>query len=155
MDNKELVLTNNDYKELLARFKWDEQREVCALLLARGKTRAEAARQVGIGEATVYRWLNHPEFSQEVDKLCIITDFATSARRVRLAKQFIRQQIRTDDKGNEIVDSKKDILDWLKFIRDELEPHDYKAFIFATFGPPIQKAVDDNIIDAEDVTEIE
>lgn len=41
-----------------------------AYLLGVGKTRAYAAAEVGVKEATIYTWLHNPEFRKERDKAC-------------------------------------------------------------------------------------
>ena len=65
-----------------------------------------------IGERTLYRWLNDPEFSQEVDRLTFLTGIATKSERIRTAKRIIRQMMETTE---------KDLLDWLKYAQGETD----------------------------------
>jgi len=97
-------------------FKWTEKSNMVAVALANGKTRAEAAEEAGINERTVYRWLDIPEFNQEVDRLSLMTDIASRAERLRLAKRVIRQMV-ADGK----IKTDKDLLDWLKFAQSETD----------------------------------
>ena len=147
MVEKELVLTQNDYTELLAPFNWSPMKEMAAVLLSQGFPRREVSERVQCGEGTIYRWLNHPEFSAEVDALTFVTGIATKAARVRLAKQMVRQRTVEDEEGNSFIASKKDVLEWLKFIKDEMEPFEYAAFLQSTFGPAFQRVMDDNSSD--------
>lgn len=95
-----------------ADFKWTQNREKAAIALAEGRTREEAADIAGISERTIYRWLDMPEFSEEVDRLSLMIDVASRAHRLRLAKRIIRQ----------IGDhTEKDLLDWLRYAQQETE----------------------------------
>lgn len=42
--------------------------DVAAILLARGFTRARAAKAAGVAEKTVYKWLHDPSFKLKVEK---------------------------------------------------------------------------------------
>lgn len=98
-------------------FEWTKNREEAALSLARGESFAETADIAGVAERTVYRWMNVPEFSEEVDRLSLMVEVASRAHRLRLANRVIRQFI----KDNEIVLTNKDILDWLKYAQGETD----------------------------------
>lgn len=79
--------------------------------LADGETRERAAATAGIGERTIYRWLQIPEFSEEVDRLTFLTGAAYKAERLRMAKRIISQLSGTE----------KDLLDWLKYMQGETD----------------------------------
>ena len=98
-------------------FKWTEDKAKACVALATGKSNAGAARIVGCHVSTIEAWRSIPEFSAEVDRVTLMTGLALPAHRVRLAKQFIDQQIAEDG----TIRSKRDILDWLRFIDDTME----------------------------------
>lgn len=98
-------------------FEWTKSREEAALSLARGGTFAEAADMAGVAERTVYRWMNVPEFSEEVDRLTLMVDVASRAHRLRIANKVIRQFV----KDNETIPTSKDVLDWLKYAQGETD----------------------------------
>jgi hypothetical protein len=96
-------------------FEWNKKREIAAFSLATGETRKEASVIAGISEKTIYNWLADPEFSAEVDRLSLMIDIASKAERLRLARRVVRQKL------DQEVLSDKDLLDWLKFAREEVE----------------------------------
>lgn len=98
-------------------FKWTESATRAALALAEGKTRNEAAAEADITPRTLYRWLNIPEFSAEVDRLSLMIGVASRAERLRITKRVIRQMVK-DDKT---IKTDKDLLDWLKFAQGETD----------------------------------
>lgn len=98
-------------------FRWTEKAKRAALALADGQTRAEAATQADISERTLYRWLDDPDFSTEVDRLSLMTSIASRAERLRIAKRVARQKVRPDGS----IDTDKDLLDWLKFAQGETD----------------------------------
>lgn len=111
-------------------FRWTEKAERAAIELANGATREEAAIAAGIGEATLYRWLKLPVFSEEVDRLTFLTGVAHKAERLRLAKRVI---------ANLQTFTEKDLLDWLKFVQSEtdgikLDLTDLRAALVADGG---------------------
>lgn len=95
----------------MADFKWTESAEKAALALAEGETRHRAAVIAGVGERTLYRWLDIAEFTEEVDRLTFLTGVAQKAERLRLAKRIVKQLNYT----------KKDLLEWLKYIQGETD----------------------------------
>lgn len=101
----------------MADFQWNEKATKAALALAAGKTRKEAAFAAAIGERTLYRWLDDPAFSEEVDRLSLMTDIAGRAERLRIAKRVVRQMVKDD----EAIKTEKDLLDWLKFAQSETD----------------------------------
>lgn len=95
-------------------FKWTAARKAAAFALADGKTRAEAAVSAEVAERSVYTWLLHPEFSEEVDRLTLMIGIATRAERMRVIKRLVAQRTKDD-----VIESKADVLDWLKFAQSE------------------------------------
>lgn len=101
----------------MAGFQWTEKAHKAALALAEGATREAAAKEAAIGERTLYRWLDDPEFSAEVDRLTLMTGIASRAERLRIAKRVVKQRVRFDG----YMFSEKDLLDWLKFAQGETD----------------------------------
>lgn len=122
----ELLLTYDDYDNLVEPFHWTPAKQQAAVLLAQGVTRAKTAEAIGYGEAQIYRWLDHPEFSSEVDRLTFLTGIATKAARIREVKRLVAQRV---DEETGVLVSKKDVLDWLRFLREEMEPLEYAAIL--------------------------
>lgn len=96
----------------MAGFRWTKRAETAALALANGETREQAAVISGVGERTIYRWLETPEFAEEVDRLTFLTGIANKAERLRLAKRIVSQI------G---AHTEKDLLDWLKYAQGETD----------------------------------
>lgn len=63
---------------------------------------------------TIARWWRDDAFRNLVDELTVATGIAQKAERLRIAKQVVRQKMMTERW------SKKDLLDWLKFAREEM-----------------------------------
>lgn len=97
-------------------FHWTEKATKAALALAQGKTKVVAAKEASVHETTLYQWLRHPEFSAEVDRLTLITDYASRGERVRIAKRAVEARMIGDHPF-----TKKDLLDWLKYIQSETD----------------------------------
>lgn len=98
-----------------AQFEWTEIRSKVALGLAEGKTQQQVADECAIGRRTVVRWLEHPEFAAEVDRLTLLTGISLRAERMRIVKRVVRQSVKDDQK----VKTTKDILEWLKHAQSE------------------------------------
>ena len=94
--------------------RWDEQHNLAAVALAEGKTQKEAAAEAGITDRTLRNWLQNIQFSAEVDRLSIICGAASKAERLRIAKRVVRQKCQ-----GELVETDKDILDWVKYLQSE------------------------------------
>lgn len=101
----------------MAGFKWTDKASTAAIALAEGKTRDETARLADVSERTVYRWLSDPDFGEEVDRLSLMVGIASRAERLRLAQRVIKQK--TKDDGT--LDTKADLLDWLRFAQSETD----------------------------------
>ena len=100
----------------MAAFRWTERATKAALALAEGKTKAAVIRETAIPERTLYNWLGNLEFSAEVDRLTLMTDVASRAGRVRIAKRAVANRV--DDS---FLFSKADLLDWLKYLQSETD----------------------------------
>lgn len=109
-------------------FRWTPKAQKAAILLAQGYTREEAATSEGVkvAESTVYRWLNHPEFSREVDRLTYLTGLAARVERLRLSMRIARNL------SNQTKPTSKDLLEWMKFIQSETDGA--KLDLTALFG---------------------
>lgn len=121
-------------------FRWSEKARKAALALADGQTRAEAAKQADISERTLYRWLDDPDFSAEVDRLSLMTSIASRAERLRIAKRVARQKVRPDG----TIDTDKDLLDWLKFAQGETDGFKMELETFAA-SFDIETCTDDEL----------
>ena len=99
-----------------AGFHWSPKRSEAAIELAQGKTRAAVALLVGVNERTIFKWMACPQFSAEVDRLSLMIGIASRAERLRIASRVIREKIRGD-----LVDTEKDVLEWLKFAQSETD----------------------------------
>lgn len=97
-------------------FTWSENRSKAAIGLAAGHTQQYVADDCGVDRRTIQRWLEHPDFAAEVDRLSVMTDIASRAERLRIAKRVVRQFTK-----DEKIETVKDILDWLKFAQSETD----------------------------------
>jgi predicted transcriptional regulator len=98
-------------------FVWSPAREAAAFALAEGKTQREAAAEAEVTDRTIRLWLREPEFAAEVDRLSLMVGVASRAERLRLAQRVIRQKTTEDGK----LESRADVLDWLKFAQSETD----------------------------------
>ena len=95
-------------------FKWTPRKEKAALRLAQGYSQADTSEHVGVTQRTVERWCANLDFSMEVDRLSLMVGVASASERLRIIQQVIRQKV-----SQEGVETRRDILDWLKFAREE------------------------------------
>lgn len=123
-------MTNDVSK--MSEFQWTEKATRAARALAEGKTRREAALEADITERTIYRWLDHPEFSAQVDQLTLLTGIGLRADRLRIVKRVIRQMVKDDQK----VKTDKDLLDWLKYAQAETNGTDLLEQLVASLAAP-------------------
>jgi transcriptional antiterminator len=93
-------------------FEWNEKRRKAAIALADGQTQVQAAEVCGISDRTIRQWLTYPEFTEEVDRLTLLTGIALKSERIRQAKRIVRQL-----EGR----TKEDLLDWLKYVQSEMK----------------------------------
>jgi len=91
------------------------------MLLAEGHTIKETAERIGVATRSIDRWKCDSEFAQEIDRLSLMIGIAGRAERVRLAKRVVRQKMMQDKKGNEILLTKADLLEWLKYVQSETD----------------------------------
>lgn len=98
-------------------FQWNEKRSKAALGLAAGLTQQQVADECDVDRRTILRWLEHPDFAAEVDRLSVMTDIASRAERLRIAKRVARQMITEDG----TIRTDKDLLEWLKFAQSETD----------------------------------
>lgn len=96
----------------MSQFRWTKKSERAAIALANGHTQQEAGDIAGVNRRTIQRWLDIPEFAEEVDRLTFLTGIAAKAERVRLAKRVA---------ANLGIHTEKDLLDWLKYIQSETD----------------------------------
>jgi Homeodomain-like domain-containing protein len=99
----------------MSAFEWNDTRSRAAIGLADGRTQQQVATECDITSRTIQRWLEHPEFAAEVDRLTLLTGIALRAERLRIVKRVIRQSVKDDQK----IKTTKDILDWLKHAQSE------------------------------------
>lgn len=99
-----------------AAFVWNEKTSESAMLLAQGYTNREVSEKVGVAERTLYRWQTDINFSAEVDRLSLMLGVAARAERLRMAQRVARQK----SLGG-IIETEKDLLDWLKFAQSETD----------------------------------
>jgi len=98
------------------KFEWTKARSELAILLADGYTIKEAAQKAKVAERTAYRWNSHPDFAMEVDRLSCMIGIASRAERLRIVRRVVRQRF-----SEELVTTKRDLLDWLKFAAEETD----------------------------------
>lgn len=99
----------------MADFLWTEKRKKAAIALAEGNRREDAAAIAGIGDRTIYRWLEDAAFVEEVDRLSVMVDIASKAERMRIARRVVKQKLAQETLSD------RDLLDWLRFAREETE----------------------------------
>ena len=98
-------------------FRWTPKRDKAALALTDGDTQEQAAKKAGVTRRTILRWLDNPEFSNEVDRLTFMTGVATRAGRLKIAKKVVQGRV----ENTSYPISKADLLDWLKFLQGETD----------------------------------
>jgi hypothetical protein len=98
-------------------FEWDERKQKAAEAIAKGdRSVKEILAEFKITEAMFYRWKKHPEFQRKIDEIIQDIDIAQKSERIRIAKKVIRQKMEQDAHNL----SKKDLLDWLKYVGEEM-----------------------------------
>jgi hypothetical protein len=98
-------------------FSWTPARERAAIALAEGRTQKDAAAEAEVTDRTIRDWLRHPEFGAEVDRLSLMVGISGRAERLRIAQRVVRQK--TTDTG--FLETKADLLDWIKFAQSETD----------------------------------
>lgn len=111
------------------KFVWDDVKLKVAEAIAKGdRSLNEILTECGVSERTVYRWKKHPEFQRKVDEIIQDIDIAQKAERIKIAKKVIKQKLEHDK--NKL--SNKDILDWLKYVGEEVGDYEPKQHIKIT-----------------------
>lgn len=112
----------------ISAFEWKPNRRKAVLALADGATQAEAAEAAEVTDRTIRTWLDHPDFAAEVDRLSLMTDIASRAERLRIAKRMVRKLGNTTG---------KDLLDWLKFAQSETDGIKLDLTALAAVAAPV------------------
>ena len=87
------------------------------MVLAGGGTRIQAAAAAHCNKATIYEWLKHPDFCAEIDRLSLMISISSRAERLRVAMRVAKSR----GMEEEIPQTEKDLLDWLKFAQSETD----------------------------------
>lgn len=99
-----------------AQFVWNETKLKAAAALAKGdKTDEGILPDLGVSKRTLSRWKKHPDFQRKVDEIIADIDIAMKSERIQIAKKVIKQKLQ-----NESDLSSKDLLDWLKYVGEEV-----------------------------------
>ncbi len=117
----------------MSEFQWNQKRTQAALALADGKTQRAVAEELGINPKTLWRWLQDPEFDAEVDRLSLMTNIASRAERLRIAKRLVAQRVRDDI----FIHSDRDLLDWLRYAQSETDGIKLELSTLAQAFPPV------------------
>lgn len=94
--------------------RWTPQRRKAARLLAEGRSTTEVAEELGVVPTTIRSWMKNREFMAYLDELTLSSGVALKAERLRIAKEIIRRKL-------EGIGSRKDLLDWLKYVQSEMD----------------------------------
>lgn len=97
-------------------FVWNAERSQAAIILASGGTKQEAADAANVERTTVYDWLKHPDFCAEIDRLSLMVSVASRAERLRITMQVVKSKFKDD-----LPQSDRDLLDWLKYAQSETD----------------------------------
>lgn len=96
------------------RFQWNKKKRRAAELLAEGYMTKEVAAEVEVDPRSVRRWKADSAFVEYVDRLTLSSGVAISAERLRIIKRVVRDKTDGDE-----IQTKKDLLEWLKLAHDE------------------------------------
>jgi len=99
-------------------FHWNEQKIKAVESIAKGESQQRIAENLGLSERTLRRWSKNPEFKLKVDTIILDMETLCKEERIKIAKAAIRQILEHGMSDNV---SSKDLLDWLKYARDECE----------------------------------
>jgi hypothetical protein len=126
------------------RFQWNEIRSRACVLLAEGYKVSHVARECGVSVRTIERFMAHPEFAHEVDKVTMMTGIALASERMRIIKRAVNQAIASDG----TIKTKRDIFEWLKLATDELDRS--KLFLNAMFKSVLDDAMSQRTLSIDD-----
>ena len=96
--------------------KWTKKKNAFVEMAAEGEKIVDIARKLDMSIHTAYHWNENPVIREEINRLSLMFGIASKAERVRIAKRVVRQKLLGDH-----VRTKKDILDWLKYVAKETE----------------------------------
>ena len=130
LESLQITLDDKMQRFVSRPFEWDIQRQTAAQMLADGKTQLETAAAVGVDPRTIRRWEKHPEFTAEKHKLVYLTGAVVKAERIILIKQVIHNYV--DENG--LYKSKKDLLDWVKLLREEVTALEFAEIMSSIMG---------------------
>lgn len=93
-------------------FEWTDKASEVAILLGRGYSYDAVTQEIAVSKKTIVRWMKHPDFAAEVDRLTLISDIANRAYRLRMAMRIVRKKEER---------TQRDLLEWLKFAQSETD----------------------------------
>lgn len=94
--------------------RWDQKRRDIAASLASGETMNEVALKFGLSRGYLQKLKVIPEFAAYMDELTMALGLAKRAERIRIAQRVVNEKI---EQGGYY--SKKDLLEWLKYVGEE------------------------------------
>lgn len=113
----------------MTKFVWTEAKLKAAGAIARGEQRLEEiATSLGISRRTIERWQKHPDFQSKIDEIIQDIDLAQKGERIKIAKKVIRQKL-----GQENL-SDKDLLDWLRYVGEEIGDYSESTVLKILWG---------------------
>jgi len=99
------------------KFNWTTQRKKAVQLLSTGMySQRKLANELTIAEETISRWMQRPEFKEELDRLTYLQENATRAGIVRRALYALNLKERN------IEEDKSTYLDYLEFLLKTIPP---------------------------------
>jgi hypothetical protein len=107
---------------------WNLKKEYAARRLVEGASIKDIASELGISARQISRWKIQDEFILRMNQILIEIRGEPIAVAIRHVRAKTRGKLNT----------KKDLLDWLKFISDETEKMDYSPIYYDI--PPEQRA---------------
>jgi hypothetical protein len=99
-------------------FNWNETKIKAVESIAKGESQQHIAESLGLSERTLRRWSQNPEFKLKVDTIILDMETFTKNERMKIANAAVRQILK---KGMSDNVSTKDLLDWLRYAREECE----------------------------------
>lgn len=107
---------------------WNLKKEYAARRLVEGASIKDIASELGLSERQLSRWKIEDEFILRMNQILI----EIRGEPIAMAIRHVRAKTRGE------LNTKKDLLDWLKFISDETEKMDYSPIYYDI--PPEQRA---------------
>lgn len=100
-------------------FKWNETKIKAVESIAKGESQQHIAESLGLSERTLRRWSQNPEFKHKVDTIILDMETFTKNERMKIANAAVRQILKKGINYDNVTT--KDLLDWLKYAREECE----------------------------------